>query len=77
MVGLGLQLSTKIGAYAPQQSTIIGYSVAAGVIWLIYVASAIYGESKRRNANRAALNNPPPYKNERNGSGESGAVQYA
>lgn len=75
--GLGLQLSAKLGAFAPEQSTIIGYSVAAGVIWLIYVASAIYGESKRRKASRGPLNAPPPNKNERSDGGESGAVQYA
>lgn len=62
--GLGLQLSKKIGFAPPQQSTIIAYGVVAGVIWLIYVASAIYGENKRKKSQYAAVNQQPPYKRE-------------
>ena len=74
--GLGLQLSTQMGRFAPKQSTIIGYSVAAGIIWLIYVACAIYGERKRSKANYAAVDQrPPPYKQER--GDDSDNVRYA
>jgi hypothetical protein len=60
--GLGLQLSAKLGFYAPHTSTVIGYSVAAGIIWLIWVAAAVYGEIKRRRQLKQA---PPEYKEER------------
>jgi hypothetical protein len=63
--GLGLQLSTQVDRFAPKQSTIIGYSVAAGIVWLIWVISAIYGENKRRKAQvAAAKQTPPAYKEE-------------
>ena len=72
--GLGLQLAKKTRMFPPMQSTVIAYSVVAGVIWLIYVASAIYGERKRgRSQLAAAGKSPPPNKQERGGDG----VQYA
>ncbi|KAK5175085.1 uncharacterized protein LTR77_000222 [Saxophila tyrrhenica] len=71
--GLGLQLSKRIGLFAPSQGAIIGYSVGVGIIWLLYVAAAIYGERKRRNA--AALHrDPPAYKQE---GGRDSDVRYA
>lgn len=78
--GLGLQLSQKIGQYAPHKATIIAYSVAAGVIYLLYVLAAIYGEAKRKRARYDAVGNaPPPYKRERHGSGYDSRdnVQFA
>ncbi|KAK3056335.1 hypothetical protein LTR09_002842 [Extremus antarcticus] len=74
--GLGLQLSKRLGMFAPTQGAVIGYAVGAGIMWLLYVASAIYGEKKRSKANYAAVNQgPPPYKLER--GSESGEVRYA
>lgn len=74
--GLGLQLSKQRGRFAPHQSTVIGYSVAAGIIWLIYVASAVYGERKRSKANYAAVKQGPPSGKE--GTGENGhGARYA
>ncbi|KAF2768073.1 hypothetical protein EJ03DRAFT_252354, partial [Teratosphaeria nubilosa] len=46
--GLGLWLAQKTHIYAPPSGAIIGYSVAAGVIWLIYMACAIIGEARRK-----------------------------
>ena len=75
--GLGLQLSTKVGKFTPSKGAVIGYAVVAGLIWLIYVASAIYGENKRRKAQYAAVSQaPPPYKQER-ASRSGDGVQYA
>lgn len=66
--GLGLQLSKKIGEFAPHNATIITYTVAAGIVYLLYVLSAIYGEAKRRRARYDAVGTaPPPYKTERHG----------
>lgn len=74
--GLGLQLSQKINFNPPKQSYIIAYAVVAGVMWLLYVASAIYGESKRRRSQYAAVSQgPPPYKREAADSRDG--VQYA
>ena len=72
--GLGLQLAKKTGFFAPTQSAIIGYSVAAGIVWLLYVASAVFGERKRSKSKYMAVGQaPPPYKEERDGQ----RVQYA
>lgn len=75
--GLGLRLSKKIGRYPASQGAIIGYAVVAALVWLIYVAAAIYGENKRRKTNYAAVDQrlSPPYKTER--ATESGDLQYA
>lgn len=77
--GLGLGLSKKLGRYAPSRSEIIGYSVAAAIMWLLYVVSAIYGEIKRRRQIKASKNKPPHDKNERYGSNDTfqSNVQYA
>lgn len=41
--GLGLELADKgKGAY-------IAYGVVAGIVWLLYIAVAVYGEVTRRN----------------------------
>lgn len=79
--GLGLQLSQKLGQYAPSKGAIIGYSVAAGIIYLLYILAAIYGESKRkRQQHGSGSRAPPPYKRERYGSAYDSSrdnVQYA
>jgi hypothetical protein len=74
--GLGLQLAQRINFNPPKQSYIIAYAVVAGVMWLLYVASAIFGEAKRRKSKYAAVSQePPPYKREALGSREG--AQYA
>lgn len=45
--GLGLQLATKSPVGIPPHRDIIAYSVVAAVVWVIYVASSVYGESRR------------------------------
>lgn len=72
--GLGLQLAQKIRLYAPPQSAIIGYSVAAGVIWLIYMASALLGESRRpSNSVKGDIMSPP--RHGRDSKGRRGHVR--
>ena len=56
--GLGLQLSTRIGRFAPHKSTVIGYSIAAALMWLIWVAAAIYGERKRKRIQKDVVETP-------------------
>lgn len=46
--GLGLQLAQRTRAFAPSSGAVIAYSVVAGVIGLIYLASIIFGEIKRK-----------------------------
>ncbi|KAI7489631.1 hypothetical protein KC351_g1136 [Hortaea werneckii] len=59
--GLGLQWAKRTGAFAPSTGAIIAYGVIAGLIWLVYIISAIYGEVKRRRGSSAKGNiNPPP-----------------
>lgn len=75
--GLGLQLAQRTRLFAPPQSAIIAYSVVAGIIWLIYVGSAIYGEMKRwRNSAKGDIMPPPEHKREGSGS-DSERPQYA
>lgn len=45
--GLGLRLARRAPVAPPSRGAIIGYSVVAGLIWLVYVVSAIVGERKR------------------------------
>ncbi|EMC94910.1 hypothetical protein BAUCODRAFT_518299 [Baudoinia panamericana UAMH 10762] len=79
--GLGLQLAQRTRAFAPSQGVIIGYAVAAGIVWLIYVASAIYGEVKRRRSSAKGDIMPPPSYDEshrhRHGHGRREKPQYA
>ncbi|GAB1725991.1 hypothetical protein NU195Hw_g5424t1 [Hortaea werneckii] len=59
--GLGFQWAKRTGAFAPSTGAIIAYGVIAGLIWLVYIISAIYGEAKRRRGSSAKGNiNPPP-----------------
>ena len=79
--GLGLQLSQRTRIFAPSQGAVIGYAVAAGVMWLLYVASAIIGERKRSRQGAAnAEVAPPKYTRDAKGDSESESgrpVQYA
>ena len=68
--GLGLLLASDAPAFtgiAPTRAQIIVYSIAAGTMWLLWVAAAIYGERKRKVLRKVALNNgmvnelPPVY----------------
>lgn len=59
--GLGLRWAKQTRAFAPSTGAIIAYGVVAGIIWLIYIASAIYGEIKRKRGTSAKGNiNAPP-----------------
>ena len=50
--GLGLKLA-KLAPYGrPESGDIVGYSVVAGIIWLLYVFATIFDESKRSRARR-------------------------
>jgi len=42
--GLGLQLAAEV------RSLVIAYSVIAAVIFVAYIASAVFGETKRKRA---------------------------
>lgn len=59
--GLGLQLSQRTRIFEPSQGAIIGYAVPAAIMWLLWVASAVYGETKReRQAAGAGHGEAPP-----------------
>ncbi|KAK5120278.1 hypothetical protein LTR85_006484 [Meristemomyces frigidus] len=78
--GLGLQLAQRTHFFAPPQSAIIAYGVVAGIIWLIYMASAIYGEVKRHsNSAKGDIMPPPQYeeRRRRRGSKRGEMTQYA
>lgn len=48
--GLGLLLASDAPAFtgfAPSRGQIVAYGVIAGLMWLLWVASAVYGERKR------------------------------
>ncbi|KXL48823.1 hypothetical protein M433DRAFT_376390 [Acidomyces richmondensis BFW] len=63
--GLGLQLARRTAFFPPQKSTIIGYSVAAGIIWFVYILSAFVGEARRRQKAKYDFMAPPPYHHRR------------
>ncbi|KAK4548066.1 hypothetical protein LTR36_010786 [Oleoguttula mirabilis] len=78
--GLGLQLAQRTRFLAPPQGSIIAYSVVAGIIWVIYMASAIYGETKRRsNSAKGDITPPPQYEESRHrrGAKRGEMTQYA
>ncbi|KAK7703709.1 hypothetical protein SLS57_010816 [Botryosphaeria dothidea] len=60
--GLGLKLAGS------PTDWVIAYSVVAGIIWLVYIATAVMGEARRKRAVAAA---PPAYGTERKGSSHS------
>ena len=60
--GLGLRWAQQTGFYAPPKGAVVGYAVIAGLIWLLYVASIIYGEMKRkRNSAKGDIMPPSKY----------------
>ena len=72
--GLGLKLAER-SPFAAKKGAIIAYGVVAGGIWLIYMASAIYGEMKRKRTSAKGDIMPPPqhYSEMKNGE----RTQYA
>ena len=70
--GLGLELAKRVGQFAHSLGAIVGYSLGAGIVWLVYVVSA-YGESKRPKANAAVDQEPSQYKWDK---GSISDVQY-
>ena len=54
---------------APSNGAVIAYAVIAAIMWLVYVASAIYGEVKRSRARKNTA--PPAYKEERGSDADS------
>lgn len=67
--GLGLQLAQRTAFYPPHKSIIIGYSVTAGIIWLVYIFSTFVGEARRgRKRNFMA---PSPYQRGRSAGSSS------
>ena len=54
-----MQLARNFPLERAGRGPIIGYSVAAGIMWLLFVVSAIVGESRRRKVREVA---PPTYK---------------
>ncbi|KAF1914600.1 hypothetical protein BDU57DRAFT_298651 [Ampelomyces quisqualis] len=69
--GLGMLLASDAPAFLgfrPTQGQIIAYSVVAGIMWLLWVAAAIIGERRRKQAPAVAAKDaelddgsPPPY----------------
>ncbi|EME89786.1 wall-associated receptor kinase-like protein [Pseudocercospora fijiensis CIRAD86] len=57
--GLGLRFARQFPLAPPSNGAIIGYSVAAGFMWLLYVISVVIGERRRSSVKQVA---PPTYK---------------
>ncbi|PIB01261.1 hypothetical protein CB0940_00125 [Cercospora beticola] len=57
--GLGLRLARRMPFNRPSNGAIIGYGVAAGVMWLLYVLSAIIGERRRSRVREQAAAQAP------------------
>ncbi|KAK0839643.1 hypothetical protein LTR91_018043 [Friedmanniomyces endolithicus] len=61
--GLGLRLSQETRLFAPSQGTVVAYWVVAVIIWLVYMASVVYGEMKRgRSSAKGVVDAPPRYR---------------
>jgi hypothetical protein len=70
--GLGMLLASDAPAFLsfkPTQGQIIAYGVVAGIMWLLWVAAAVFGERRKARASvvsakEAQLDHgsPPPYK---------------
>ncbi|KAF2728635.1 CBD9-like protein [Polyplosphaeria fusca] len=54
--GLGFMLADTMGMGS--RSGMIAYSVIAGIIWLVWVAASVFGESRRK---KARVDAPPKY----------------
>lgn len=68
--GLGLLLASDAPAFtgfAASRGQMIAYGVIAGIMWLLWVSAAVFGERKRKISRQAAVNkevdtgSPPPY----------------
>ncbi|KAF2214674.1 hypothetical protein CERZMDRAFT_57181 [Cercospora zeae-maydis SCOH1-5] len=57
--GLGLRLARRMPFGRPSDGAIIGYGVAAGFMWLLYVLSAIIGERRRSRVREQAVAQNP------------------
>ncbi|KAF1844316.1 uncharacterized protein K460DRAFT_408606 [Cucurbitaria berberidis CBS 394.84] len=63
--GLGLLLASDAPAFtgfAPSRGQVIAYGIIAGSMWLLWVAAAVFGETKRARSRKYAEGSPPPYK---------------
>jgi hypothetical protein len=63
--GLGLLLASDAPvSFRPTRGQIIAYGVVAGIMWLLWVASAVIGERKRSKtaARKVVGGSPPPQK---------------
>ncbi|KAK1814361.1 hypothetical protein LTR12_011258 [Friedmanniomyces endolithicus] len=61
--GLGLRLSQETRLFAPSQGAVDAYWVIAVIIWLVYMASVVYGEIKRgRSSGKGGVDTPPRYR---------------
>ena len=67
--GLGLRWAKMTRFAAPSNGAVIAYAVIAAIMWLVYVASAIYGEIKRSRTRKNAA--PLAYKEERGSDADS------
>jgi hypothetical protein len=80
--GLGLQFARRFPLAPPNRAQVIGYSVAAFVMWLLYVVAAVVGEAKRMEAPVAVEKGGPvrmsAHSSKRGSSASTGdAVRYA
>ena len=60
--GLGMLLATETGFFIPSRGQMIAYGVVAGIMWLLWVAAAVIGESRRTKGRKAAETGPVPPK---------------
>ena len=79
--GLGLRLARRLPIGRPSRGAIIGYSVAAGVMWLLYVLAVVLGENRRRRVRQTAAQatgNEKAYASSKSSShNPEGRAQYA
>jgi len=68
--GLGLRLARRTGSYgaptAASNQQVIAYGVVAGIMWTLYMLSALIGESRRKKAikeqSTSSINSQPSYR---------------
>lgn len=72
--GLGLRFAQRFPLAPPTNGYIIGYSVAAGIMWLLYVLSVIVGERRRRGVKETA---PQPDKEASGAGSKHSREEYA
>ncbi|USW48062.1 Putative cytochrome b561/ferric reductase transmembrane [Septoria linicola] len=56
--GLGLRLARRFPLAPPSRGAMIGYGVAAGIMWLLYVLAALVGERRRSRVRESAAQVP-------------------